>query len=163
MRGRRWQEMLVRRFAELARPVADTTRSVDGGTRAILGFTSAQPTPPLAPPGSVELDGRGPAMGRVEVATGDGAAVPPRVVAAAVRYRGEVYSLPPPARHHDVIALICARHGLDGYQPSQDDRGFLLSDGRYARRRAAAVVAVRAGQCERVAHPRHGLFSEDLW
>ncbi len=88
-------------------------------------------------------------------------AVPPRVVAAAIRSEatGEVFSLPPPARHHSVIALMADRFD------QRDEQGFLLSDGRFARRKAAYVVAVYAGQLvdgDGTA-PQHGLFSEDLW
>ena len=41
-------------------------------------------------------------------------------------------------------------------------RGFVLSDGRFARRKAAAAVAIRAGQIEKLNWPPN-LYSEDLW
>lgn len=86
---------------------------------------------------------------------------PPRVVAAAIRSEatGEVFSLPPPARHHNVIALMGDRFR------QHDEQGFLLDDGRFARRKAARVVAIYAGQLADGAGvaPQHGLFSEDLW
>lgn len=138
--------------------------------KPILGYTSAPVlVEPLRPDGPVTTAG-GPAVGRAtSVAGATHRPAPLRidgeltVVAAAVRRDGVVYSLPPPARHHDVIWEICAKCGLSGYQPRVDDQGFLLSDGRYAMRRAAAHVALRSGQVTTVAHPSHGLFSEDLW
>ena len=88
------------------------------------------------------------------------------VVAAAIRDAdGKVYSLPPPARHHTII-----RH----YHPLLkcsigDNQGFVLSDGRYARRAAAMTVARRAGQLLpdgrrlRENPNSNELYSEDVW
>lgn len=79
------------------------------------------------------------------------------VVAAAIKDNGIVYSVPAPARHHDVMKVMkdlgCKRP-IDGVQ------GFLLSDGSFVNRSLAAQVAVRANQCY---IKRGELFSEDLW
>lgn len=90
-----------------------------------------------------------------------------RVVAAAHLYLCEgsddpravpvVISAPPPARHHNLFALV------KGLPPNES--GFLLSDGSFADREEALRVALAAGQ-PLINHPgRHPtrLFSEDLW
>lgn len=83
------------------------------------------------------------------------------VMAAAIRSEatGEVFSVPKPGRHHDVIALMGDKFNQN------DEQGFLLKDGRFARRKAALSCAIRAGQLPEGGGkwPAHGLFSEDLW
>lgn len=83
-----------------------------------------------------------------------------RVVAAACLLGDVIYSLPPPARHSAVLQWI-ARRDLD--IPPMEGTGFLLSNGQFANRRAAAALALRNGQVSAVAHPFQGLYSEDLW
>jgi len=85
-----------------------------------------------------------------------------RVVAAAVQTGDDLvtHSLPPPARHHHVIRAL----GEADY-PSEESwrQGFLLSDGTFATRREALLVARAAGQVLRETGPHIGLFSEDVW
>lgn len=85
------------------------------------------------------------------------------IVCAAIRGDdGVVYSLPRPARHHNVIDHMRAQ-GYAGLV-SGDRQGFLLSDGTFTWRRPALHVAKRAGQLIREpTAPAHGLFSEDVW
>jgi len=45
---------------------------------------------------------------------------------------------------------------------SLDAQGFLLSDGRFCRRKAAAGIAIKAGQIDELKWPPD-LYSEDLW
>lgn len=90
-----------------------------------------------------------------------------RVTAAAIRVLdGTVYSPPPPARHHDVIAHMVNGHGVEppvGHRDG-DDQGFLLSDGRFAMRRPALYIArLREQLIREPTAPAHGLFSEDVW
>jgi hypothetical protein len=74
------------------------------------------------------------------------------------RHTGEVFSLPPPNRHHDVIRLINER------QVEGDDQGFLRHDNVFLRRRAALVEAQKCGQLlPRGTHPGGYLYSEDMW
>lgn len=93
-----------------------------------------------------------------------------RVTRAAIRHRGQVYSLPPPARHADVMRVIWASR--PGEYVGQD-QGFVLNDGRYVDRKTAHRIAKRSGQlipreggyrCGEV-NDRDGsdLFSEDVW
>lgn len=81
-----------------------------------------------------------------------------RVVAAAIRKEnGQVFSVPAPGRHNDVIREM-------GENFSQkDEQGFLLNDGRFATRKAALNVALYSEQIKQAKWPAHGLFSEDLW
>lgn len=89
---------------------------------------------------------------------------PERIVAAAVVWGGVIYSLPRPARHHDVMQRI-PKLGPN-VQPEVDlqpaNQGFITSSGRYVDRGEAAVLAIQAGQIER---PRWGemLYSEEVW
>ncbi len=81
-----------------------------------------------------------------------------RVVAAAIRKDGKVWSLPPPARHDTVMVMMFDDHGV---KAKDADQGFLLDDGTFADRDEAGRVAIEAGQIERLS--RLTLFSEDLW
>lgn len=89
---------------------------------------------------------------------------PLTVDTAAIRGRdGNIYSLPRPARHHDV-----GRHMIESGHPRPFPggaaQGFILSDGRFAGREEAAGVALGAGQIkggQMVAPPN--LYSEDIW
>jgi hypothetical protein len=84
-----------------------------------------------------------------------------RVVAAAIRdVDGEVFSVPPPGRHHNIIQLMCDK----GRECSSlECQGFLLSDGSFAQRKPAKVVAINAGQLLPRASTLGELFSEDVW
>jgi hypothetical protein len=89
-----------------------------------------------------------------------GEAAPLRVIAAAILGRdGVVHFISPPGRHHDVMQVL----GLP--QARADEQGFLLSDGRYARRDEAMRVARAAGQLLNggAADGVTDLYSEDLW
>lgn len=83
---------------------------------------------------------------------------PLRVVAAACHLNGLTYSIPAPARHHDILLLMPApeRHLCK--------QGFLLSDGRFIEREGARAVAIDQKQVKDMSllHSRD-LFSEDLW
>lgn len=87
-----------------------------------------------------------------------------RIVAAAMLHRLEgsddpraipvIVSAPPPARHHNLFAI------LDGKAP--DEQGFLLSDGTFADRERAGEIALAAGQTQALKWGSQ-LYSEDLW
>ena len=68
-----------------------------------------------------------------------------RVVAVAILTEdGLVHTLPPPARHHDVVHRLVTffNHPSD----RMDEQGFLLSDGSFCSRRPAKIVARTANQ-----------------
>ncbi len=76
------------------------------------------------------------------------------VAAAILDVAGEIWTLPPPNRHHNVIALMGKKFRQEYTQ------GFVLSDGTFVDRVQAAQFAYGAGQ---TATLHHVLFSEDLW
>src|SRR5690606_17267395 len=80
-----------------------------------------------------------------------------RITHVAIKYRGRVWALPAPCRHHHVIRLIGGIEGPD-IQGFCDDRGTFLD------RKEALSVALEAGQVKDPAAIRADqLFSEDLW
>lgn len=83
------------------------------------------------------------------------------IVAAAIRTPdGVVRSFAPPARHAK-IEIQCMQAGISMIGA---EKGFLLHDGRWARRKPAAREAVKCGQVERdKINWNLGLFTEDLW
>ena len=80
------------------------------------------------------------------------------IVAAAIKQDGKVWTLPPPARHHDIIKLIITETGnmVDGEQ------GFVDEHGNFLNRVKAGMEAMGSGQLEKLPRPPR-LFSEDLW
>lgn len=83
------------------------------------------------------------------------------VAAAIIDHNGVPVTLPRPARHHDLIRAMAERGDPT---PISGEQGFVTSDGRFARRKAAAVIARRAGQVKAEDMQRSDmLFSEDLW
>ena len=82
-----------------------------------------------------------------------------RIVAAAQLLDGWLYTLPAPARHHHIIGHVIDVHRKASLHAEQ---GFLLDDGRFARRNAAEFVARQNGQ---ITGRLMGsvLTSEDLW
>ncbi len=87
-----------------------------------------------------------------------------KIVAAACRWNGIIFSMPPPARHHDILntASQNIEHEdfglLLGYE-----QGFLGDDGEFYNRVAAKDI-VRIFEQPTIGefNPAE-LFSEDLW
>lgn len=73
------------------------------------------------------------------------------------------FTLPAPARHHDVLQLMYLA-GLP--QDHETEQGFLTDTGRFIRRKPAKIMAERAGQLKPRQPSQYDgpeLFSEDLW
>lgn len=86
-----------------------------------------------------------------------------RIVAAAIRdIDGNVWQIPQPARHHDVIRLM-RESGYTGPVSGKDQQGFVLSNGRYCRRAAALSVAKKARQLKGGKLIGSQVTTEDLW
>lgn len=87
-----------------------------------------------------------------------------RIIRAAVRWRGGVWSLPKPKRHGDIGMLMFEMFGHN--TPGMDgEQGFMTSQGRFVDRKIGRRIAVASGQYgdgEGPPHPEQ-LFSEDLW
>jgi hypothetical protein len=80
----------------------------------------------------------------------------------AIRFRGKIYTLPAPNRHHDVIAMILQETGVEHVY--DDEQGFLDESGTFLNRRQALISAELFGQIKPGTVIRAGrLFSEDVW
>lgn len=86
-----------------------------------------------------------------------------RIVAAAIRITfndaDHIFTLAAPARHYHVRRFAAGALGLKQL-PDHDD-GFITSEGRFVRRRAAGRIAFLAGQTGEVR--REQLNTEHLW
>lgn len=84
-----------------------------------------------------------------------------KIVAAACRLDGLIYSLPAPARHGHILELFSQHYPAGALCCEQ---GFLTSAGRFLDRTVARHMAIDAKQVKdmSVLHSRE-LFSEDLW
>jgi hypothetical protein len=83
------------------------------------------------------------------------------IVAAAIKYDGQVSSLPPPARHHHLILHIAKTTGVD--YVGQNEQGFIDSEGQFVDRRSALAIAQQAGQIKAGTPVLSELYSENLW
>lgn len=88
-----------------------------------------------------------------------------RIAAAAVCVCGLIVSLPPPARHHNIVHALRAI-GVDERDGEVD--AFLTSEGRFVDRHEALRIARTANQITARGHARlvdgnPMLFSEDVW
>ncbi len=81
----------------------------------------------------------------------------------AIKYEGEVWSLPPPNRHCHVIWDICAKLGINQIG-DDEEQGFLDSEGNFLNREEALIIALANNQIKDPNDIRaNQLFSEDLW
>lgn len=90
--------------------------------------------------------------------------IPARITHVAIRFNGEIYSLPSPNRHHDVIRYICETTGATHVDVREDDQGFLDVNGVYLRRAPALARAHQTGQLKPGTQIHlNRLFSENVW
>lgn len=83
------------------------------------------------------------------------------ITAAAIRdHDGTIYTLPPPARHHTIIAHMVNVVGRP--TPITGDQGFVNEAGIFHNRIQGAAEALRRKQIEKLKWPPN-LYSEDLW
>lgn len=84
------------------------------------------------------------------------------ITVAAIKYKGVVYSLPRPARHHNIIRHIIEQTGDEFI--GENEQGFLDDEGNFLRRKPAKVIAEAAGQIlDNNAPNLTELYSENLW
>jgi len=87
------------------------------------------------------------------------------IIAAAIRYKGVVYHLPAPARHHHVLHDICEKLGLD--HMDENEQGFLNDKQQFLNRFDAYKEAENCDQFQQSKLDSRSipgmLFSEDLW
>jgi hypothetical protein len=82
-----------------------------------------------------------------------------KIVAAAVQFNGVIFTIPKPARHHNIVHAMFYM-GLP--KLAQQEQGFLLDSGQYINRKDAAILALANGQVAELEAPPY-LYSEDLW
>lgn len=82
-----------------------------------------------------------------------------KIVAAAIVYEGVVHTLPPPARHADIIKVIWQKIHK---QVTCEIQGFVTDEGKFVNRIEAGKIAIAAGQIKELEVPPD-LYSEDLW
>lgn len=90
-----------------------------------------------------------------------------RIVAAAIKMDGVIWTVPAPGRHHDVIRRICEMCPSVDVVPGDATQGFVTDKDRFVDRTAAAILAILANQVKkdvRLSDLRgRQLYSEDLW
>lgn len=83
------------------------------------------------------------------------------IIAAAIRLRGSIFTLPQPARHHDImIDMVLKRDVTD---TANAEHGFLDNTGHFHCRASAAKVAIAAGQIKKGLTIPLRLYTDDLW
>lgn len=90
------------------------------------------------------------------------------IKAAALRFRGEIWTLPRPARHSHLLWVMNQVLGWNKetrqVEPLADEerieQGFVDDEGAFLTRAEAALHAHLRGQLE---ERKRELFSEDLW
>lgn len=93
------------------------------------------------------------------------------IKAAAIKTPENIWTLPPPARHHNIIWLML---GWEQDSPPPEDfkgkiipahgeQGFIDDTGFFLDRRQAAIHAKNVGQLMKPLIAPPNLFSEDLW
>ncbi len=88
-----------------------------------------------------------------------------KITHVAVKTPTEIWSMPKPNRHHDVLRLM-SHHEVHAY--GNEIQGFLDENGKFLDRKTAYVLACTTGQIDRSWHPPNSydgneLYSEDLW
>jgi hypothetical protein len=84
-----------------------------------------------------------------------------KVEAAAIRSRnGDIVTLPPPCRHHDIARLMWSQRKE---RPRLTAEEFLLPDGTWCDRRRAAEIAIAAGQVHKFRPRENELTTPELW
>ncbi len=79
---------------------------------------------------------------------------------AAIALGDDVFALPQPARHDNVLAMMVNVFGIK--PPVKGVQGFLTTHRRFVTRKEAALLALRQGQVKQVKyHPF--LHCEDIW
>jgi hypothetical protein len=79
---------------------------------------------------------------------------------AAIEVKGDVFAMPNPARHHNIMAIMV--NVFDYKPPVKGIEGFLTSRGRFVSRKEAGIIALRSGQAYRMKTPPF-LCCDDVW
>jgi len=79
---------------------------------------------------------------------------------AAVALGDEVFALPKPARHDNVLAIMVNVFGIK--PPIKGVQGFLTNRRRFVSRKEAGQIALRGGQVTQLSTPPF-LHCHDVW
>lgn len=82
-------------------------------------------------------------------------------MAAIIGEDGEVYSLPRPNRHHNIIYHLVK--DMKHSTPIKGEQGFVLTDGTFVDRKTAKLHAIANNQLLERASKSELLFSECIW
>ena len=86
-----------------------------------------------------------------------------RIMAAAIKVGVYIYTIPPPARHHD-ISIMMYREGVLPLLSLIAEQGFITYHGTFLSRKAAFIIARAAGQILQDSEIINAeLYSENLW
>lgn len=87
-----------------------------------------------------------------------------RIIAAAVQVDGVTLSMPPPARHYQIVNTLCGTIGApeNTRYAKPEEQGFLTSEGHFVGRQKALAIARAAGQLLKESGLPE-LYTEDLW
>ena len=91
------------------------------------------------------------------------------IVAVAIKRKGVIWTLPKPARHHNVIWAMCDvdNNSTPDKRPTlihaEGEQGFIDDAGTFHDRKQAAIIAQSCGQLTKPLIAPPNLFSEDLW
>lgn len=87
------------------------------------------------------------------------------ILAAAIRHKGTIYTLPPPARHADIMAMEGSHsvNGIDRYVLALGEQGFLDDTLGFVDRRTSANIAKLNRQLTAPLIAPPNLCSDDLW
>lgn len=94
---------------------------------------------------------------------------PDAIKQAAIFRDGEIWTLPRPARHHNILwAMFDVDNGKTPAErpaliPARGEQGFITYGGRFVDRRLAYVRAVENKQLIGVPSAPPKLYSEDIW
>ena len=93
-----------------------------------------------------------------------------KIVAAAIKKDGVIWTLPRPARHHNIIFAMNdvgkskARENKTSFLiEAHGKQGFIDGEGNFLNREDAAKRAILCGQLTKPLIAPPNLFSEDLW
>lgn len=84
-----------------------------------------------------------------------------RIECVAIMIGSDVYSLPPPNRHDNVIHWVFEMLGDAWTEP--EVQGFLTNEGNFVGRKEAFIIATAAGQLIAPLNRGEELFSEEMW
>lgn len=86
------------------------------------------------------------------------------IISAAIKTSdGIIHSLPPPARHADIVyALHRVKYPKAKLIIAEGEQGFINNDGDFMARKEAGAYAIKNGQVNKLGFPPE-LYSEDLW